>query len=155
MSAAGKRARTDGRERPRHHAFIDISVIPFKSFVLCVSPGGRREDDWTCPSCENVNFSFRTTCNMRNCTQSRPADHNVVSMSETAVLSHFCVDVRFVPEGKWCARVKMLVIHIYLTLVSLFISSKFPCFCTVVILIYFPTFFGKSTSLIFFLPFPC
>ncbi|KAL0364337.1 UNVERIFIED_CONTAM: RanBP2-type zinc finger protein [Sesamum angustifolium] len=37
--------------------------------------GGRREDDWTCPSCGNVNFSFRTTCNMRNCTQPRPADH--------------------------------------------------------------------------------
>ncbi|XP_019707885.1 ranBP2-type zinc finger protein At1g67325 isoform X2 [Elaeis guineensis] len=51
-SSAGKRARTDG---------------------------GRREDDWTCPSCGNVNFSFRTTCNMRNCTQSRPADHNTKS----------------------------------------------------------------------------
>ncbi|CAN1137244.1 RanBP2-type zinc finger protein At1g67325, partial [Linum perenne] len=38
--------------------------------------GSRREDDWTCPSCNNVNFSFRTTCNMRNCTQPRPADHN-------------------------------------------------------------------------------
>ncbi|KAL6543556.1 hypothetical protein OROGR_010053 [Orobanche gracilis] len=38
--------------------------------------GGRREDDWTCPSCGNVNFSFRTTCNMRNCTQPRPADQN-------------------------------------------------------------------------------
>ncbi|CAA7058454.1 unnamed protein product [Microthlaspi erraticum] len=38
--------------------------------------GGRREDDWTCPSCGNVNFSFRTTCNMRNCPQPRPADHN-------------------------------------------------------------------------------
>ncbi|KAJ0865609.1 putative Zinc finger, RanBP2-type [Helianthus annuus] len=38
--------------------------------------GGRREDDWTCPSCGNVNFSFRTTCNMRNCTQPRPADHS-------------------------------------------------------------------------------
>uniref|UniRef100_A0A1D1Y8U1 RanBP2-type zinc finger protein At1g67325 n=2 Tax=Anthurium amnicola TaxID=1678845 RepID=A0A1D1Y8U1_9ARAE len=50
--AAGKRSRTDG---------------------------GRREDDWTCPSCGNVNFSFRTTCNMRNCTQSRPADHNAKS----------------------------------------------------------------------------
>ncbi|CAM8881883.1 unnamed protein product [Rhodiola kirilowii] len=37
--------------------------------------GSRREDDWTCPSCGNVNFSFRTTCNMRNCTQSRPVDH--------------------------------------------------------------------------------
>ncbi|KAK4399602.1 RanBP2-type zinc finger protein [Sesamum angolense] len=41
--------------------------------------GGRREDDWTCPSCGNVNFSFRTTCNMRNCTQPRPADHNFKS----------------------------------------------------------------------------
>ncbi|PKA62540.1 RanBP2-type zinc finger protein [Apostasia shenzhenica] len=51
-SFAGKRARTDG---------------------------GRREDDWTCPSCGNVNFSFRTTCNMRNCTQSRPVDHNAKS----------------------------------------------------------------------------
>lgn len=40
--------------------------------------GARREDDWTCPSCGNVNFSFRTTCNMRNCTQPRPADHNFV-----------------------------------------------------------------------------
>ena len=40
--------------------------------------GSRREDDWTCPSCGNVNFSFRTTCNMRNCTQPRPADHNSV-----------------------------------------------------------------------------
>ncbi|XP_052623352.1 ranBP2-type zinc finger protein At1g67325-like [Lactuca sativa] len=41
--------------------------------------GGRREDDWTCPSCGNVNFSFRTTCNMRNCTQPRPANHNYKS----------------------------------------------------------------------------
>ncbi|KAF6143863.1 hypothetical protein GIB67_009844 [Kingdonia uniflora] len=38
--------------------------------------GSRREDDWTCPSCGNVNFSFRTTCNKHSCTQSRPADHN-------------------------------------------------------------------------------
>ncbi|XP_039060671.1 ranBP2-type zinc finger protein At1g67325-like isoform X2 [Hibiscus syriacus] len=38
--------------------------------------GSRREDDWTCPSCGNVNFSFRTTCNMRNCTQPRPSVHN-------------------------------------------------------------------------------
>ncbi|XP_073021325.1 ranBP2-type zinc finger protein At1g67325-like isoform X2 [Primulina eburnea] len=41
--------------------------------------GSRREDDWTCPSCGNVNFSFRTTCNMRNCTQPRPADHHAKS----------------------------------------------------------------------------
>ncbi|KAL6646611.1 hypothetical protein ACP70R_015688 [Stipagrostis hirtigluma subsp. patula] len=45
--SAGKRARTDG---------------------------GRREDGWVCPSCNNFNFAFHTTCNMRNCNQSRPAD---------------------------------------------------------------------------------
>ncbi|CAD5186955.1 unnamed protein product, partial [Musa acuminata subsp. malaccensis] len=55
-SSAGKRARTDG---------------------------GRRDDDWTCPSCGNVNFSFRTTCNMRNCTQSRPADHDGKSAAKS------------------------------------------------------------------------
>ncbi|KAL4346711.1 hypothetical protein GQ457_17G000770 [Hibiscus cannabinus] len=48
--------------------------------------GSRREDDWTCPSCGNVNFSFRTTCNMRNCTQPRPADHN--SKSAAKPLQH-------------------------------------------------------------------
>ncbi|XP_057486352.1 ranBP2-type zinc finger protein At1g67325-like isoform X2 [Actinidia eriantha] len=50
--------------------------------------GGRREDDWTCPSCGNVNFSFRTTCNMRNCTQSRPADHNSKSAARTMQPMH-------------------------------------------------------------------
>ncbi|KAK1322754.1 RanBP2-type zinc finger protein [Acorus calamus] len=44
--------------------------------------GSRREDDWTCPSCGNVNFSFRTTCNMRNCTQPRPVDHNSKSTAK-------------------------------------------------------------------------
>ncbi|KAK8529289.1 hypothetical protein V6N13_102224 [Hibiscus sabdariffa] len=44
--------------------------------------GSRREDDWTCPSCGNVNFSFRTTCNMRNCTQPRPAVHNSKSVGK-------------------------------------------------------------------------
>ncbi|TYH25265.1 hypothetical protein ES288_A03G155100v1 [Gossypium darwinii] len=42
--------------------------------------GSRREDDWTCPSCGNANFSFRTTCNMRNCTQPRPAVHNSLEL---------------------------------------------------------------------------
>ncbi|XP_047323982.1 ranBP2-type zinc finger protein At1g67325-like [Impatiens glandulifera] len=51
--------------------------------------GGRREDDWTCPSCGNVNFSFRTTCNMRNCTQSRPADHNLKSAAKPMQAPHF------------------------------------------------------------------
>ncbi|KAI4385306.1 hypothetical protein MLD38_003348 [Melastoma candidum] len=50
--------------------------------------GSRRDDDWTCPSCGNVNFSFRTTCNMRNCTQPRPADHNSKSIVKTMQTPH-------------------------------------------------------------------
>ncbi|CAL5435188.1 unnamed protein product [Camellia sinensis] len=42
----------------------------------------RKEDDWTCPSCGNVKFSFRTTCNMHNRTQSRPADYNSKSAAK-------------------------------------------------------------------------
>ncbi|KAI3816728.1 hypothetical protein L1987_16432 [Smallanthus sonchifolius] len=50
--------------------------------------GGRREDDWTCPSCGNVNFSFRTTCNMRNCTQPRPADHSSTRQGYASAASY-------------------------------------------------------------------
>ncbi|KAJ0823037.1 putative Zinc finger, RanBP2-type [Helianthus annuus] len=28
---------------------------------------GTRENDWECPKCGNVNFAFRTVCNMRKC----------------------------------------------------------------------------------------
>ncbi|XP_031406864.1 ranBP2-type zinc finger protein At1g67325-like [Punica granatum] len=42
------------------------------------------KDDWTCPSCGNVNFSSGTTCNRRNCTQPRPADHNSKSTVKPA-----------------------------------------------------------------------
>ncbi|KAK8967664.1 RanBP2-type zinc finger protein [Platanthera guangdongensis] len=52
-------------------------------------PRGRREDDWTCPSCGNVNFSFRTTCNMHNCTQSRPSDHSSKSAPRLQTPPHF------------------------------------------------------------------
>ncbi|KAJ6790815.1 ranBP2-type zinc finger protein isoform X1 [Iris pallida] len=71
-ASAGKRARTDG---------------------------GRREDDWTCPSCGNVNFSFRTTCNMHSCTQSRPADHNTSAMKPLQAPSAYASSTGYMGPG--------------------------------------------------------
>jgi hypothetical protein len=31
-----------------------------------------RDNDWTCPKCGNINFSFRTVCNMRKCNTPKP-----------------------------------------------------------------------------------
>lgn len=42
--------------------------------------GPRNEGDWTCPSCGNVNFAFRTTCNMRNCSASKPVEYPLKSV---------------------------------------------------------------------------
>nr|GMD51009.1 ranBP2-type zinc finger protein At1g67325 [Ipomoea batatas] len=33
---------------------------------------GTRDNDWKCPKCGNVNFSFRTVCNMRKCNTPKP-----------------------------------------------------------------------------------
>ncbi|KAJ1439519.1 Zinc finger, RanBP2-type [Sesbania bispinosa] len=35
-------------------------------------PDGLSEGDWICPKCDNVNFAFRTTCNMKHCGAPRP-----------------------------------------------------------------------------------
>ncbi|GBG91822.1 hypothetical protein CBR_g53713 [Chara braunii] len=39
------------------------------------SRGAPGPGDWTCPSCGNMNFAFRTTCNMRKCGAVKPADN--------------------------------------------------------------------------------
>jgi len=51
--------------------------INFMAFVLITFfsinfPDGTRDNDWTCPKCGNVNFSFRTVCNMRKCNTPKP-----------------------------------------------------------------------------------
>lgn len=37
-------------------------------------PEGGGEGDWTCPKCQNVNFAFRSVCNMRKCSEPKPAE---------------------------------------------------------------------------------
>ncbi|KAM6556196.1 hypothetical protein CsatB_003215 [Cannabis sativa] len=35
-------------------------------------PDGSYDGDWICPKCENVNFAFRTVCNIKKCGAARP-----------------------------------------------------------------------------------
>ncbi|GMP82334.1 hypothetical protein CsSME_00036687 [Camellia sinensis var. sinensis] len=53
---------------------------------------GTRDNDWTCPKCGNVNFSFRTVCNMRKCNTPKPASQ--VAKSEKNSKPKM-------PEGSW------------------------------------------------------
>ncbi|KAK7350439.1 hypothetical protein VNO77_09084 [Canavalia gladiata] len=52
-------------------------------------PDGLSQGDWICPKCENVNFAFRTTCNMKHCGAARPGE----SQPNTGV-----------PEGSWTCK---------------------------------------------------
>ncbi|KAL9256987.1 RanBP2-type zinc finger protein-like protein [Drosera capensis] len=51
-----------------------------------------RDNDWTCPKCGNVNFSFRTVCNMRKCNTPKPE-------SQGAKLEKN--NKQKMPEGSW------------------------------------------------------
>lgn len=39
-----------------------------------------RDNDWTCPKCGNINFSFRTVCNMRKCNTPKPGSQVCASL---------------------------------------------------------------------------
>ncbi|PWA95984.1 Zinc finger, RanBP2-type [Artemisia annua] len=53
---------------------------------------GTRENDWECPKCGNVNFSFRTVCNMRKCNTLKPGSQ-VAKPAKSSKAD--------MPEGSW------------------------------------------------------
>ncbi|XP_039826535.1 ranBP2-type zinc finger protein At1g67325-like isoform X2 [Panicum virgatum] len=55
-------------------------------------PDGLSEGDWTCPKCDNINFSFRTTCNMKKCGAPRPTPGANMSSARKD---------KDAPEGSW------------------------------------------------------
>ncbi|WOL06098.1 hypothetical protein Cni_G14830 [Canna indica] len=62
-------------------------------------PDGLSEGDWICPKCDNVNFAFRMTCNMKKCGTPRPSPAPNRSNKDSSD----------VPEGSWtCDKCKNL-----------------------------------------------
>lgn len=53
-------------------SFAISSVNKFFALFLVTLIDTTRDNDWTCPKCGNVNFSFRTVCNMRKCNTPKP-----------------------------------------------------------------------------------
>ncbi|WZZ67983.1 hypothetical protein YC2023_079353 [Brassica napus] len=54
-----------------------------------------RENDWTCPNCGNVNFSFRIVCNMRKCNTPKPGPQLQQGGSSDQISKQKA------PEGSW------------------------------------------------------
>ncbi|PQQ07015.1 hypothetical protein Pyn_25967 [Prunus yedoensis var. nudiflora] len=51
-----------------------------------------RDNDWTCPKCGNINFSFRTVCNMRKCNTPKPGSQAAKNDKNSK---------QKMPEGSW------------------------------------------------------
>lgn len=58
-------------------------------------PDGTSEGDWICPKCGNSNFSFRTTCNMRNCNTPKPAGTASRAQTKSSNAANTA------PDGSW------------------------------------------------------
>ncbi|KAJ7961904.1 RanBP2-type zinc finger protein family [Quillaja saponaria] len=68
-------------------------IIPdnFTSRKRRGGPDSLNEGDWICPKCDNVNFAFRTVCNMKKCGAARPSGPNQSNNNA--------------PEGSWtCSK---------------------------------------------------
>lgn len=51
---------------------LHLNSLKMKKKNVFTGPDGLSEGDWICPKCENVNFAFRTTCNIKHCGAARP-----------------------------------------------------------------------------------
>lgn len=51
-----------------------------------------RDNDWACPKCGNINFSFRTVCNMRKCNTPKPGSQGSKNDKSSKQKT---------PEGSW------------------------------------------------------
>ncbi|TKY65244.1 RanBP2-type zinc finger protein [Spatholobus suberectus] len=60
-------------------------------------PDGLSEGDWICPKCDNVNFAFRITCNMKHCGAARPSSNQP--------------NTRVIPEGLSTTHLLNLVMN--------------------------------------------
>ncbi|KAL7589186.1 hypothetical protein Lser_V15G40933 [Lactuca serriola] len=66
---------------------------------------GKSENDWVCPNCGNVNFSFRTVCNMRKCNTPKPG-------SKASKSGNNSKGDRDMPDGSWkCDKCNNITIH--------------------------------------------
>ncbi|MCL7033648.1 hypothetical protein MKW94_007205 [Papaver nudicaule] len=66
-------------------------------------PDGLSEGDWICPECENVNFAFRTTCNMKKCGAPRPSSGPASGVPEGSWTCSKCENVNY-PFRTVCNR---------------------------------------------------
>ncbi|KAK1305639.1 RanBP2-type zinc finger protein [Acorus calamus] len=60
-SFGSKRSRNEANEGNGKHLERGLNIVP------------RKEGDWTCHKCGNVNFGFRTVCNRAKCAAPRPS----------------------------------------------------------------------------------
>lgn len=55
--------------------WVTRSFKPISDWIS--GPDGSYQGDWICPKCENVNFAFRTICNIKKCGAARPSPVSV------------------------------------------------------------------------------
>jgi len=109
---------------PQHNdiGFI-LFFIWFLSYFLCefssAGPDGLSEGDWTCPKCDNINFSFRNTCNMKKCGAPRPTPVSmIITMVNTTTNFYFlknvlCFTVVFSCVTVWINSVDHYELKVY------------------------------------------